>query len=124
MTVGGSAEDEVIRQTRLAQDHLERARRAEVRAGKFEKGRQGELVVAAELDLLRNHGYGFVADVRWPGTIKGNVDFLVFGPAGAFVVDAKNWSGAITVPARGILRQNGYRRDRETGQGSTDGRRP
>ncbi len=123
MTVGGSAEDEVIRQTRLAQDHLERARRAEVRAGKFEKGRQGELVVAAELDLLRNHGYGFVADVRWPGTIKGNVDFLVFGPAGAFVVDAKNWSGAITVShAEYFVRTDTA--GIATGQGSTDGRRP
>ena len=113
MSVGDSAGDETARLNRHVQDLRDRADRAEARAQKFEKGRLGELAVAAELERLRNYGYGYVADIRWPGTTKANVDFLAFGPAGAFVIDAKNWSGNVTV-SRGVLRQNSYRRDRET----------
>ena len=113
MSAGDSAGDQTARLDRYAQDLRDRADRAEVRAKQYEKGRQGELAVAAELERLRSYGYAYVADIRWPGTTKANVDFLAFGPAGAFVIDAKNWSGNVTVNG-GVLRQNSYRRDRET----------
>jgi len=47
---------------------------------------------------------------RWPGRRFANVDHVVVGPAGVFVIDSKNWSGSITVRA-GVLRQNGRLRE-------------
>ncbi|MGB3910238.1 MAG: UvrD-helicase domain-containing protein [Pseudolysinimonas sp.] len=40
---------------------------------------------------LRNHGYHVLADRQWPGSRKAQVDFLVVGPSGVFIVDAKSW---------------------------------
>jgi len=51
-------------------------------------------------------------DVRWPGRRRANIDHIAIGPAGILVVDAKNWSGAVTTH-RGRLRQNGHPRDKE-----------
>jgi len=50
-------------------------------------------------------------DVHWPGRRYANVDHVVVGPGGVFVIDSKAWTGDITV-ADGVLRQNGYRRER------------
>ena len=50
-------------------------------------------------------------DVHWPGRRYANVDHVVVGPGGVFVIDSKAWSGDVTV-ADGVLRQNGYRRER------------
>jgi hypothetical protein len=76
-------------------------------------GRQGEVLVSEALKRLVPAGYVVVDDIRWPGTSRGNVDHVVFGPCGMLVVDAKNWTGRVEVK-HGILRQNGYRRERET----------
>jgi len=40
---------------------------------------------------LRNQGYHVLADRQWPGSPKAQVDFLVVGPSGVFIVDAKSW---------------------------------
>jgi hypothetical protein len=50
-----------------------------------------------------------IHDLQWPGRRKANVDHVVVGPGGVFVVDTKNWSGDVAVRA-GVLRQNGYSR--------------
>ena len=50
-------------------------------------------------------------DVHWPGRRYANVDHVVVGPGGLFVIDSKAWTGDLTV-ADGVLRQNGYRRER------------
>ena len=39
-------------------------------------------------------------DRRVPGT-RGNIDHIVVGPAGVFVIDAKNYQGKIEVRNRG-----------------------
>jgi hypothetical protein len=40
---------------------------------------------------LRNQGFHVLADRTWPGSRKAQVDFLVVGPPGVFIVDAKSW---------------------------------
>ena len=90
----------------------ERADRAERDAARWERGYAGEQTVGAQLDLLRPHGFDVLHDVRWPGRMRANIDHVAIGPPGILVVDAKNWSGNITV-RDGALRQNGYRRERE-----------
>jgi hypothetical protein len=90
----------------------ERAERAERAAEMWERGHAGEQTVGAQLDLLRQHGFDVLHDVRWPGRKRANIDHVAIGPPGILVVDAKNWSGNVTV-RDGVLRQNGYQRDRE-----------
>jgi len=113
MTAGAAAASESERARSKAQQYRERAERLERRAEVFDRGQAGELRVAQTLDLLLPAGYARLDDVRWPGTTKANIDHVVFGPGGMFVVDAKNWTGDVVVRA-GVLRQNGYRRTRET----------
>ncbi|WP_370247649.1 nuclease-related domain-containing protein [Nocardioides sp.] len=96
----------------------EQARRARAQADRWaqralawEKGAAGEALTAtalAELDPTWTAWH----DLHWPGRQRANLDHLVIGPGGIFVIDSKNWSGAVTV-REGVLRQQGYRRDRE-----------
>lgn len=100
--MAGDSADEVARRAREKADRL--VKRAEM----FEKGAEGERVVAALLAQLPPTWF-VLNDIHWPGRQRANLDHVVVGPTGVFVIDAKNWSGKITV-SRGVLRQNGYGR--------------
>jgi len=43
------------------------------------------------LSPLRNQGFHVLANRKWPGSTKAQVDFLLVGPSGVFIVDAKSW---------------------------------
>ena len=90
----------------------ERASRVERSAEMWDRGHVGEQTVGAQLEALRPFGFDVLHDVRWPGRRRANIDHVAVGPPGILVVDAKNWSGNVTVH-HGVLRQNGYKRDRE-----------
>lgn len=101
---GESAREEA----RRAREKAERlARRAEL----FEKGADGEAATAAILRGLPPE-WGAIHDRRWPLRRLANIDHVVIGPGGIFVIDSKNWSGRITVDG-GRLRQNGRSREKE-----------
>ncbi len=51
-------------------------------------------------------------DVHWPGRQFANIDHIVVGPSGVFVIDSKNWEGQVDV-RQGVFRHNGRRRERE-----------
>lgn len=102
---GWSAREAARRQREKA-DRL--ARSAEL----WEKGAQGESATASVLATLAPEDYTVFHDLRWPGRRYANVDHVVIGPGGIFIIDSKNWSGAITVQ-HDVLRQNGRRRERE-----------
>jgi hypothetical protein len=112
MQAGQSAGDEAARSLRAAEDHRRKAAWHEERAASFARGRQGEMATAHVLDALAADGYLRIDDCRWPGRPIANVDHVVIGPAGLFVIDAKNWSGKVDV-RDGVLRQNGWRRAKE-----------
>jgi hypothetical protein len=76
------------------------------------QGAEGERLVARAIESLAPYGWTSLHDLRWPGRQQANIDHVAIGPGGLLVIDAKNWSGAVTVQD-GVLRQNGYRRDRE-----------
>lgn len=101
---GESARDE-------ARASRERAERLLANAEKWERGAAGE---ARTAEVLGGLGQEWVVwhDLTWPGRRYANLDHLVIGPTGIFVIDSKNWSGSITV-RDGVLRQNGYRREQE-----------
>ena len=95
-----------------AQALTERADQVDRAAQMWDRGHAGEQTVGAQLELLRTHGFDVLHDVHWPGRQRANIDHVAIGPPGILVVDAKNWSGNVTV-REGVLRQNGYARDRE-----------
>lgn len=111
-----AAGDRAAEQSRLASERVARLRReldqAERRALAWSVGAAGEEKVAATVTVLEPNGWLALHDVRWPGRPKANLDHILVGPGGIVVVDAKNWSGDVRLVG-GVLRQNGYRRDKE-----------
>jgi hypothetical protein len=82
------------------------------KAGRHAAGCRGERAVCGELSKLALHGVHHFDDLRIRAAedSRANIDHLVVGPAGVFVVDAKNWAGTITVRG-GLLLQDGVPRD-------------
>ncbi|MET1000138.1 MAG: nuclease-related domain-containing protein [Marmoricola sp.] len=75
----------------------------------FERGAVGEEATARALAELPSLEWRIFHDVRWPGRRFANIDHVLVGPQGVFVVDSKAWTGHIDV-RDGVLRQNGHRR--------------
>lgn len=94
----------------IAKRSREKAERLLRHAEMYERGALGEELTAAALTDLPPE-WTVLHDVRWPGRRFANIDHIVIGPAGIFIVDSKNWSGRVLV-ADSTLRQNG--RSRET----------
>ncbi|QNN52318.1 nuclease-related domain-containing protein [Nocardioides mesophilus] len=102
--MAGESAREVARRAR------EKAERLNKRAELFEQGADGEVATAAILATLPP-GWISLHDVRWPGRRLANVDHVLIGPGGVFVIDSKNWTGRISLDG-GHLRQNGYSREK------------
>jgi len=103
--MAGESAHEVARRLRAKAD------KAQQSAERWERGAAGEEATAAALAVLPAEEWAVLHDVKWPGRRYANVDHVVIGPPGVFVIDSKNWSGRIAV-RDGVLRQNG--RSRET----------
>ena len=102
MEAGKSAHD-VARRQREEAERLQRS------AALWEQGAEGEVAVARALESLPE-GWVVLHDLAWPGRQRANIDHVLIGPSGVFVVDAKNWSGRIEVRDQ-VLRQNGRQRE-------------
>ena len=102
MAAGESAYD-------VARRQREKAARLQRAAALWERGAEGEVAVARALEALPD-GWVVLHDLAWPGRARANLDHVVVGPGGVFVVDAKNWSGRIEVRDQ-VLMQNGRRRE-------------
>lgn len=92
-----------------ARKQREKAERLLRSAEMWERGAVGEQAVGAALGGLGDD-WVVLHDVHWPGRRFANIDHIAVGPGGIFVIDAKNWSGTITVRGE-VLRQNGYNRE-------------
>jgi hypothetical protein len=80
--------DGVERQLQHLTDLLKQLRRSQ-RA--WHAGARGEQDVVRVLVGMDDAGWHVLPDRRWPGTRRANIDVLVVGPGGVFVVDVKNW---------------------------------
>jgi hypothetical protein len=69
----------------------------------WRKGAVGEAIVAATLQDLP-HDFVVINDVS---KRFGNIDHVVIGPTGIYVVDAKNWKGSVKADGSGELLLNG-----------------
>jgi hypothetical protein len=102
--VAGESAQEVARKRRDKAARLNRV------ADAYEQGAEGERRTADALAMLPASGWFVLHDVRWPGKRFANIDHVVVGPGGVFVIDSKAWSGVVDV-RDGVLRQNGYQRE-------------
>ncbi|MFC7595015.1 nuclease-related domain-containing protein [Terrabacter sp. GCM10028922] len=69
----------------------------EAQAGAWDAGAEGERRVAAALARLPE-GWVVLHDrLLRPGHSRVNLDHVVVGPAGIFLIDAKNWAGGTSV---------------------------
>jgi hypothetical protein len=77
----------------------------------WQRGAHGERRTARLLDRLTRDGFVVFHDLAVPGS-PANVDHLVIGPTGVFVIDSKQWTGQVHQGADGLAWHNHYRLDR------------
>jgi hypothetical protein len=77
----------------------------------WQRGAEGERRTARLLDRLTRDGYVVFHDLAVPDS-DANVDHLVIGPSGVFVIDSKQWTGSVHQSPDGLAWHNHYRLDR------------
>lgn len=97
MAAGESAATEAERARQAAARLRRKAAYADHVADNYAKGSVGEQAVAEALEPLKAEGWRIVHDLVDPE--GGNIDHLAIGPPGIAVIDAKNWTGGITITA-------------------------
>lgn len=91
MAGGSSAALQAERHQRLVEELLREASVHRRLVENFNAAAHSESRLERTLAPLREHGFHVLADRRWPGSRTAQVDFLVVGPPGVFIVDAKSW---------------------------------
>ncbi|MCC5948222.1 MAG: UvrD-helicase domain-containing protein [Nitriliruptoraceae bacterium] len=92
MAAGDSAGAEARRQQALAEAHVRAATQARAAASRYEIAEVTERRTATTLAPLSGVGYHLLADRGWPGSSRAQVDLVVIGPGGLFIVDTKAWA--------------------------------
>jgi Nuclease-related domain len=77
----------------------------------WQRGAHGERHTARLLRRLHRDGFVVFHDLAVPDS-PANVDHLVIGPTGVFVIDSKQWTGTVHQSADGLVWHNDYRLDR------------
>jgi hypothetical protein len=78
----------------------------------WQRGAHGERRTARLLRRLAREGYVVFHDLAVPGNTSANLDHLVIGRSGVFVIDSKQWTGAVHQGADGLAWHNHYPLDR------------
>jgi hypothetical protein len=73
----------------------------------WRRGAAGERRTARLLGPLERHGWVVLHDLAVPGS-RANIDHLVIGPAGVFVIDSKQYRGRLRLDASGRLWHGRY----------------
>jgi hypothetical protein len=68
----------------------------------WRRGAAGERRTARLLGQLERHGWVVLHDLAVPGT-RANIDHLVMGPGGVFVIDSKQYRGRLQLDPSGRL---------------------
>ncbi len=92
MSAGTSAAQEAQRQSAMASSFRVEAERATASAGKFAAAAIAERRLASRLSPLTAHGYFLLPDRHWPGFKNAQLDLIVVGPSGVWIVDSKHWN--------------------------------
>jgi nuclease-like protein len=81
-------------------------------ARSWRRGAHGERRTARLLDRLTGDGYVVFHDLAVPGNTSANIDHMVIGPSGVFVIDSKQWTGSVHQSADRLAWHNHYPLDR------------
>jgi hypothetical protein len=73
----------------------------------WRRGAAGERHTARLLDPLERHGWAVLHDLAIPGS-RANLDHLVIGPGGVFVIDSKHYRGRLQLDRSGRLWHGRY----------------
>jgi hypothetical protein len=73
----------------------------------WRRGAAGERRTARLLDPLERHGWAVLHDLAIPGS-RANLDHLVIGPGGVFVIDSKHYRGHLQLDGSGRLWHGRY----------------
>lgn len=77
----------------------------------WKRGAVGERATSRALRRFERAGWVVLHDRAIPGS-KANIDHLVVGPAGVFVIDSKRWRGRVWTDANGVCWCGSYPLDR------------
>ncbi len=86
--------------------------RASAEASAWRQGARGERRTARRLRRLVRRGYVAFHDLAMPGS-RANIDHLLIGPSGVFVIDSKQYSGRIQQTPDGHVWHNHYPMDEQ-----------
>ena len=73
----------------------------------WRRGAAGERRTACVLAALERHGWAVLHDLALPGS-RANIDHLVIGPGGVFVIDSKQYRGRLELDRSGRLWHGRY----------------
>jgi hypothetical protein len=100
MSAGGSAWSEATRQLALSEAHALAAESSRAKAANYFAAADSEKRIAHVLAPLAAAGYHFLPDRQWPGSRRAQVDMVVVGPGGLFIVDTKAWKDPVIAAGR------------------------
>jgi len=92
LSAGHSAADEAARYRLEAEQAEYIARTAREMHRRYRAAAETETRLGELLEPLTEQGFHVLADRMWPGSTRANVDFVVVGPSGVMIVDAKSWA--------------------------------
>jgi hypothetical protein len=91
MSAGDSAAQQAQRKSALARSYAAEAERAAREAGQYAAAAVAERKLATRLSPLTAHGYYLLPDRQWPGSKNAQLDLIVVGPSGVWIIDSKHW---------------------------------
>lgn len=97
---GHSAGVEARRLDALAGEYERLSAESRAMAERFMIAHATERQVAGSLAPLTAAGYTFLHDRRWPGSRRAQIDHVLVGPGGLFVVDTKAWADVYVAGGR------------------------
>ena len=100
MAAGHSAYSEATRHQLLAEQHAFIAAKSTQMHHNYLAAAATEERLSKMLQPLEQQGFYVLADRVWPGSMRAQVDFVLVGPSGVFVVDAKSWADVSIVNDR------------------------
>lgn len=92
MVAGASAGESAELALQRARALEEQAAAQRALAGRMTVANETELRTSQLLSRLTPFGYVQLTDRRWPGSKAANVDLVLVGPSGVYVVDTKCWA--------------------------------
>jgi hypothetical protein len=91
MPAGHSAADQAARYKLEAEQAEYAARTAREMHRRYLAAAATEARLGQMLEPLTEQGFHILADRLWPGSRNANVDFVIVGPSGVLILDAKSW---------------------------------